>query len=153
MCVDRQYTSDERLRGISRVRANLPINMKINDFAEVCGAFAGCSRHEVKETLCDGLLEVYFFGDLFDGEKEHICFLHVDHQIFATSRSTAFWIALMTKVIGFFGGSLDYNDWDDKEDDYVVPVKECFNDGLNILPVTKEEWLAANEFAFYKCAN
>jgi hypothetical protein len=73
-------------------------------------------------------------------------------------------VVLMTKVVDFFGGELDYNDSDDSECDYSVPEKTVDEnspqDGeawynfqnrvLNIKPLTKEEWEAADKHAAYK---
>jgi hypothetical protein len=169
------------------VRVKLPTNVKIDNVAKVMGAYAGCptsksffdrdpkdgwstkvSGVEVKTTSMPAMAEIRLTGTLFDGETEHFCFYHFEPSEgegrLMMPRSTAFWIALMTKVVDFFGGAMEYNDCESDGDDYVVPAKtwqeNSPEDGeewynlqnriLNIVPVTKEEWRAANEHAAYK---
>lgn len=169
------------------MRVKLPANVQVENVAKVMGAYAGCIKRkaffindpkngwstvvdgvEVTNTSVIGMVQINLSGDLFDGAKNHFCFYHFessnDGSRLMLPRSTAFWIALMTKVVDFFGGSLDYNDCDNNEDDYVVPEKtheeNSPEDGeawynfqnrvLNIVPVTVEEWHAADKHAAYK---
>ena len=79
-------------------------------------------------------------------------------------RSTAFWLAVMHRVVDFFGGTIDYQDCDDIEVDYTVPAKSLQenspSDGeewyvfqnriLEIKPITEKEWRSYDSRAAYR---
>jgi hypothetical protein len=169
------------------VRVSLPGNVQVRNVANVMGVLAGCPASkryfandpsggwgtavegvEVKSTSSPEMAEIRLTGKLCDGEHRHFCFYHFEPDSgegrLMMPRSTAFWIAVMTKVVDFFGGTIDYRDSDDSDCDYSVPAKSnqenSAGDGdawydlqnriLNIVPVTEEELLAAKEHASYK---
>lgn len=173
------------------VRVHLPANVRLDTVARVMAAYAG---GEVKKsffendsksgwsTRVDGykiksceaipsMVEIIIEPGkpMVDGENLHHCFYHFEPSEreggrLMMPRSTAFWIALMTKVVDFFGGTLDYQDCDSVDVDYTVPAKSweenSAEDGaawyalqnriLSIKPITKADWKAANKHAAYK---
>jgi hypothetical protein len=169
------------------MRVRLPNNVRVRNVAEVMGAYAGCTPvksffrgdskggwhasvpgAKVTTTSLPEMAQITIDCPMVDGQTSHFCFYHFEPESgsgrLMLPRSTAFWIALMTKVVDFFGGELDYNDSDDSECDYSVPEKTVDEnspqDGeawynfqnrvLNIKPLTKEEWEAADKHAAYK---
>lgn len=76
-------------------------------------------------------------------------------------RSTAFWIAVAKKLVDVFGGVVDFNDCDEKDNDYVVPEQQCMAavDGNPwrerqarldaVTPVTPEDIAAALPYSAY----
>lgn len=169
------------------MRVYLPANVRVRNVAGVMGAYAGCpvskdffrcggggwSAHadgvEVKSASLPEMVSIFIRTPMVDGETVHHCNYHFESEggrigRLMLPRSTAFWIALMTRVVDFFGGTIDYQDCDESECDYAVPEKtwqeNSPSDGdewysfqnrvLAIVPITEDEWNAADKFAAYK---
>lgn len=169
------------------MRVKLPGNVQVNKVAKVMGAYAGCTPvkrffpndskggwcAEVRDvkvttTTVPEMAQITIDCPMIDGQVSHFCFYHFEPECgvgrLMLPRSTAFWIALMTKVVDFFGGELDYQDCDDVDVNYSVPAKtleenspsdgEAWYDFQNrilaIKPLTKDEWQAADQHAAYK---
>lgn len=170
-------------------RVTLPANVRLSNVANVMGAVAGCPATksffdrdpkngwstrvegvEVLTTSIPSMCEIRITppNGCVDGEKSHFTFYHFepDNGVgrLMLPRSTAFWIAVMHRVVDFFGGEIDYNDCDDVSCDYSVPHKtweeNSPSDGeawytfqnriLEIKPITVEEWNSFNLEAAYK---
>lgn len=79
-------------------------------------------------------------------------------------RSRPIWLAIFRRLVNFFGGKLDYSDFDDIECDHYVPPKpnaeNCPNTGaewealqlriLNLPALTEADIEAERENAYYK---
>lgn len=165
------------------MRVILPGNVRVRDVATVMGAYAGLNAVNMGNTdnpfarvsdACvaailsqPGCAEIGLQGKTVDGCHGHFCTYffepsHCDGRMIVT-RSTPFWIALMTKVVDFFGGSLDYQDCDGDDMDYHVPHKsrdenspgdgEPYKDFQNrilaIVPLTKNDLELAVKYAAY----
>jgi hypothetical protein len=73
-------------------------------------------------------------------------------------------MAIMHRLVDFFGGILDYNDCDDIDNNYEVEAKSWEDnrpsDGeawyrlqnriLDLKPITEEEWRSYDKVAYYK---
>lgn len=101
-----------------------------------------------------GLVEIHLTAQdgkrLIDGETYHWVLYHFEGSHGALSAggmryeiegvrlmlppSTAFWIAVGTRLVSFFGGWLDYSDHDNVSVDYTLPERE------NIAPSDGEAW-------------
>jgi hypothetical protein len=158
-------------------KVHLPENVRVKDVANVIGALAGCpvkQKHysgavfvevenvKVESTSVPQMAQIMVEppGGCVDGEKCHFVYYFFEVEEgsgrLLNPRSTAWWIAIMRRVVDFFGGSIDYSDCDDVDVDYSVPAKpdsvnrptngaewdDLQNRILAIKPITVEEWKA-----------
>lgn len=167
-------------------RVTLPPNVRLGFVVKVIGAVAGCPvRSEsldktggvyarvdgvrAQVTSIPEMASIVIERQTVDGETSHYVNYHFEGDDGGGTKtmippSTAFWVAVMRRVVKFFGGKLDYNDCDEKRTNYSVPFKSnrenCPSDGepwndlnrriLAIEPITEKEWRACDKYAAYK---
>lgn len=168
-------------------RILLPPAARIYDVADVLGGLAGLQVKKRKTnpwaTYVLGVdcrsypgkgLEAYALislrpeirKDLVGGSRCHECMYHFEGgpkgERLLMPRSTAFWIAVGKGLVDFFGGTLDFQDFDDKYSDYKKPMvadihaedgnewDRLQNRKLNVKPITWQQLKAADQHASYK---
>jgi hypothetical protein len=171
-------------------RIHLPANVQVGDVAKVIGILAGlppvktileqCRRDDAWFVRVEGITvtgtlgvpemaSINLKGKLIDGQEVHNVFYHFEDSDdrgdwrLLMPRSTAFWIAMGRRLIDFFGGYMDYADYDDERVDYESPVKpwrenapedgaqwQAFQERVfNVIPLTKADIKACQQFAAY----
>jgi len=171
-------------------RILLPADVRVRDVASVIGILAGLpktrevgSRGELKWVQVDGVkvepmegipeacritLRIPpHWGSMMDREDAHDVMFHFEPDTedgrLMIPPSTPFWIAVGTKLCGFFGGKIDFDDCDSNEWDRRFrkprPTNRP-NDGLpwarfqqemfDLAPVTTADLKRAYEKASYK---
>ena len=160
-------------------RVTLPDRVRVQDVADVIAACAGnrperCSFGQgrgwyadvpgVKVSGCDGTpgMASIIFPDV-NGESR-IVYYHFEWSSGGRGMlppSTPFWVAIAKRLVDFFGGSVDYGDADDSEQDYTRPWREdCrAEDGaeweafqerkMRVTPLTLGEFEEARRVAAY----
>jgi uncharacterized glyoxalase superfamily protein PhnB len=172
-------------------KVNLPANCSVSNVAKViaavCGGektkvmfgdhsgthcdqgwFAQVTGYEVTPTSVPEMAQIILTMRTLDGERDHFVNYHFEASRgegrVMMPRSTAFWLAVMHRVVDFFGGRIDYQDCDDKYNDYEVPAgtweENSPEDGeawydlqnriLALEPITVEEWQQYDKDAAYK---
>jgi hypothetical protein len=168
-------------------RAYLPPNVAVDKVADVIGAAAGCpveryaldSNRERRGRMCTRVRDVKVITTsvptmvsivveraTVDGEKSHFTYYHFEGEGGLRTMmppSTAFWIAVMTRVVDFFGGRLTYQDCEggvDYEVSFKSDSENWAEDGdefyslqdriAAVRPITEEEWRSFDEHAAYK---
>jgi hypothetical protein len=161
----------------------LPEDVRVTDVADVMGILAGLPFTQepltgggsyvkvkgvkVETSGCPEMVIIQLTGNLVDGEPIHTAFYHFEsddgkgRQVGV--RSTPFWIALGRQLAAFFGGSMDYNDCDEVDVNYVADKPRADNrhtsngawvafqeDLAKIQPLTEYDLNRAREFAAYK---
>lgn len=158
-------------------RVTLPPEVQLIWVVKVIGAAAGCPvREEDRFLRVDGaraqvtsipeMASIVIDRQTVDGEAGHYVNYHFEGDDGGGTHvmippSTAFWIAVMRKVVDFFGGTIDYNDCDETDVDYLIKGQKnasktdeewnALQDRLHtVKPVTKREWRACDKYAAYK---
>lgn len=162
-------------------RVTLPPSARLSWVVKVIGVAAGCpireetSRHSnytfvrvdgvrAQVTSIPEMAEIVIDRQTVDGETDHHVNYHFegddgDGTHAMIPRSTAFWIAVMRRVVDFFGGDLTYSDYEGGIDYRVEPRNnsvsdenwEVLQDRLRaVKPVTEAEWRACDQYAAYK---
>jgi len=167
-------------------RVTLPPNVRLGHLRKVIGAVCGCPKTDAKldktggvyarvdgvraiTTTVPEMVTIIIDRQTVDGQTGHHVNYHFESDEGGGTHamlppSTAFWIAVMRRVVTFFGGRLDYNDSDETDWDYEVPFKSdaenCPQNGekwndlnrriLAIEPITEEEWRGCDQYAAYK---
>ncbi len=121
------------------IRCVLPGNVRVDDVAKVIGIAVGLKPEYRKfnmgnsdggATYVDGIT-VNAAGSVdtvqinFDGRYALYFFepdIAIGKRLFYP-KSTPFWIAACKRLVDFFGGTIDYNDCDEKAVDYRVKAK------------------------------
>lgn len=166
----------------------LPRNVSVRDVADVIGALLGCPKKTSKLRENDAEDEAWYchtegvsvignerlpeccsielVGATVGPSERHLCY-HFEWKGDGTRglmpRSTALNIAMARGLADFFGGIVDYADWDDKYEDYTVPFKsqeennpqdgdpwQAFQQRkLDVQPLTKQQIDECEQWAEY----
>ena len=143
------------------VKASLPPNVEVAKVAKVIGRLAGLPAHmkvlegcssDARYAVVPGVrvsgtrgtalpecCEIRIKGDMVDGSDSHRLCYHFEGQggrRLMMPRSTPFWCAVLTGLVNFFGGIVDYDDSDGEHANHSVP------DGANVdnCPDDDEAW-------------
>lgn len=168
-----KISGDSRVRDVAEVIAILCGGKA--SMVPLSGCNAQCIKIEgvtAKVESCTGAPEMVLIiikaqdgKRIIDGETEHQCYYHFEYgeSRLVSARATPFWIAVLTGVARFFGGSVDACDCDDIAADFNFdrPRKSnCEEDGepwqafqneiAAVKPLTKANIKAAREYAAYK---
>lgn len=164
----------------------LPGNVKVGYVSEVIGISAGLTAFMSPLSGCKGAThvtvpdvkvvgnlaiptccDIALTGRSIDGQVNHNVLYHMEPYgggRLLMPRSTAFWISIGIRLVDFFGGSIDYQDCDDIDEDYAVEEKtdlmNCPEDGeewqdlqnriFSLKPIGKKELNRCDKLAAYK---
>jgi len=174
------------------VQCTLPADVTVKDASEVMGLLAGLPIKEeyiegrngsegwyyvtvpgvkIENTRSLTMVDIVLQGDLIDGESNHYYYWHFEGHNGTRSfgpKSTAFWIAVCTRLVDFFGGELVYNDCSSSLCDYrKAPRYNNSHEGFmydhgddlyhsmnerkrNIKPLTLDDLKAVHQYASYQ---
>ena len=126
-------------------KITLPPAARLQDVADVIGALAGmpCKQRDFGKGLkgwaahVDGVTAESIkglptcanieFDSPVDGSRHHVMY-HFEWDRHGNRglmpRSTPLWCAIGKGLVDFFGGSVDYNDWDAIAVDYSQPARD-----------------------------
>lgn len=159
-------------------RIYLPDNVRIKDVADVLGRAAGCPLStgyarvagvavlSIPDVPSAAEIQVAPAGGCVDGEPVHRVTYHFETDgrgRLLTPPSTPFWVAVARRLVGFFGGVVDYDDSDDCDVDFARPHRanrfNCPTDGEDwdslqgriaaVPPLSAGELAAAADLAAY----
>lgn len=167
-------------------RILLPADVRVKDVAMVMGILAGLPKEQMPldggkwfvrvngakangygpGAALPGCAEITLSGKMVDRLKVHEVMYHfeAEHGVrLLMPSSTPFWLAVGRGLVDFFGGDVDYNDWDDRDVDYHKEKPRQWNDSeedaewfafqqamFDVKPLTKADLKAMQPHAHYK---
>jgi hypothetical protein len=151
---------------------------RVDDVADAIGVLAGLpavtdnkgfrrvAGVTVKSTSVPQSPRILLRGRMVDGSRVHEVMFHYEGcggRPSIAPPSTAFWVAVCRRLVGFFGGRLDYNDCDSRTAGYRRPCPRRRNDPQDgaawqkferemdgVRPVTVADVARAGKYAYYK---